>query len=866
MFSKSLKTACIFPLILFALTAFDMSLTLLQILSKDFAGYAFIPYNRGFFFDGFRENGTLMNLFVIFAAFVTAFLLFGFNWSKKQTNVIYSLGMSRSEIYMSRLIAGVLPMFGIITLITFLETCLNKLYDMPLDARYWKMALLTAFTWYAVYALAFVLCSVVFCNTGNPVEGAVFSLVLSVFPTAVDFFLKSTGGIYTLGAYKLNFTDKWNWSVPLFFNQTAYNLIGSSNYDNYDLRYFTSDSDTKITFYNFTPAITAIILCVIIGILGYFAFRKHKNEIAGTFGRAKGMTEIAAAVSGFYAFTLLLLLFEGGMITGNGKWYTFVFTMLAFFIAMLVFKLVFSAKRKKSAKQTCKRIPIYAAGLGAVTLVFALGLFGYSSYIPDASEIAEIRVSSSMIPYLNNCMADSAFYGLKDMNVVRLNMDFSDDQCLKITEAADKESAIRLHQMILDDGKIKDSAENACSCPILFEYRLKNGKTVTREYYESTNESFYRLLSIGNLNTAKKYLDSMFSIAVNGHNGDTAYMEKMLEAEIKKDIRIDDNFEVWDENSNSFGFINIVPADQLKGFGIDPSSAEGMGDTVMIFSPNYSNPYFDDGDERAVVFGSYNDEYLDYQMSGICYTNIDTCYLLSKDMSKAYSLGIADTELIEALRKDIYNQTAEQYFIHSPEDEVGIISFGIGGIYRIGFLNGYGMEVEYFDDSVVDESGPEAGTMSDLYAWNINDYNNFVIIVTKGMTNTLEYFQQHGLMKYFEPVRNVDDVKSIKTATLGELYGRSRMSSNYPVFCAGYESKTAVDDMKVNYSDLSEIALHTFIKINKPVTDKTKIEKVLESSVLFGFCPNNSRVVEIEYNDGSFATVMISEKAYKEIF
>ena len=41
------------------------------------------------------------------------------------------------------------------------------------------------------------------------------------------------------------------------------------------------------------------------------------------------------------------------------------------------------------------------------------------------------------------------------------------------------------------------------------------------------------------------------------------------------------------------------------------------------------------------------------------------------------------------------------------------------------------------------------------------------------------------------------------------------------------------------------------------ITDKYEIQKLLDRSVLYGFCSNKDQIMEITYTDGSTATVLV---------
>jgi hypothetical protein len=48
-----------------------------------------------------------------------------------------------------------------------------------------------------------------------------------------------------------------------------------------------------------------------------------------------------------------------------------------------------------------------------------------------------------------------------------------------------------------------------------------------------------------------------------------------------------------------------------------------------------------------------------------------------------------------------------------------------------------------------------------------------------------------------------------------------------------------------------------FDNVDTVIEDKTEIQKLLDNAVLYGFCTNKNQIMEITYDDGGTATVMI---------
>lgn len=858
MFRQSAFKVCFLPLTGFAAAVLYMIYQFVNIVGFNH-DVIYFTNSTGFYFDDVRDFDLFLNVYLIGIAFISAAILFGFNWSKKQTNVIYSLGISRKNIYLSRMLAGLLPALAVLLLITAFETLNNIWVGFTPDVHYWKMVLLTDLSWYSVYALSFILCSVVFSATGNFIEGSIFSLAFALFPSVFNEFLFNCAYMYTLGnTENIDFSGKWCWCEPFFLNEVSGFVDSfSDGMTNYPDMYFSKSSTVNLDIFDFSSPITATVLAIIIFAVGLVAFKKHRNEIAGTWGRANGITEIAAAVVSFFSFSTALSVISYDTVSGNGGVLHFVLCLVSFLFTMIVFKLIFSSKRAKSIKKSFIRFPIYAAGLGAVTLVFYCGMFGYSSYVPEASQVQFVEVETTVTPYYTDAIAGSSYYGLKSMHFGKYEYNtHSAVQAVIFNDEQEIKDIIKLHGRIVDNGKIKDSADDACLYPITITYKLTNGKSVKREYNESNEETAKMIMMLSDYKERKEKLeDFLNSTAIQGNIN----LDARLNVILNKNIRL--------ENENA-----DIDLSETFPFGEEYIACwvvfEGEKCIGAVYVDPDSQMFYVDSDSRMYI-GNFDESWYDYEDSSLSYMDTKNCYLYSKDMTEGYALGLADKELFEAIKKDMVNQTAEQYFMHKSEDELGIITFGRSETYYGSGMYGFGEA--YMDDSAMisytdeEDEDIKPGSKVRGTSWNLNSNDNFAFVVTKDMKNTVKYLESKNYMQYLTAERKLDDIKSIKTATLSELYGKRNNSSNIPIFFSAYWTSGTVKAMTEELRGGDIYNYHMFEAVKEKITDKDKIGKLLDNSLLFGFCPNNYRIVEIEYKDGSLATVLVSADAYNDI-
>lgn len=798
MFRQSMKHTLVLPILAFICLVF-FSIT----ESTLFVDYNYDYERYHFFWDDLRIAGGIQeiaNACFVLAGVINAMLVFNFVWSKKQTNVIFSLGMSRRDIYFAKLLGGLTPMVCTILIAGFLEIFNCFVCGLGLNARFYAMAALVVLQYIAVYVFAFVLSSAVMSNTGNVVEALIFTVVLAVFGTLLESFLGFSFWELTHGASITQVSEtgvaaEFNWSQPFD--------VFSGYFDESFMEVYFKGGNA-LTFNHWSGTICTFAYSAIIILLGYLGFRKRRNEISGTWGRAKGLNEIVSAVAGFYAATMCaFVLFKSTH--GNGGFHTYLIFIIAFLIVNIIFRLIFGYKRKKEFKLALKHLPAYAVGFAALFIVFSAGLFGYSSYIPEKSEVTSIKVSSPHLIFMEDNLSNSSEFGLSLQNVrERHTIDPAYNNPVNysyyVTEnfpgiiysdVDEIEKVLKLHEKLIEDGKIKNSAPDATGTYILISYTLKDGSTHKRYYSESTENAILQLLSLNDTQPVKDTLHDYANIDLN--------------------------------------------LDRFRKYNADITSDK----TYDGESEFYSEP------DDYVTCENYVDishDYALYYFNNSRYLALNDCYLFPKDMSGAHNIGLIDEELYRAILTDMRNMTSTQYYHHSAEDEIGILSFGLSdSVYMNLGLN---------TDAFAASGENDICTTS----WNLNSHDIKTVIVTKDMVSTVKYLEDNDLMKYFEPLRDVEDIKHVKLATPGELYGKNKLSSNIPVFYSAYWTGEQVKLWLKEFGDSSD---RYFGEIQYEITDKKKIQSLLDDSVVYGFCSNESKIMEITYNDGSISTVMI---------
>ena len=254
-------------------------------------------------------------------------------------------------------------------------------------------------------------------------------------------------------------------------------------------------------------------------------------------------------------------------------------------------------------------------------------------------------------------------------------------------------------------------------------------------------------------------------------------------------------------------------------------------------------------------------------------------YLYSKYLKDSYRCGLITDELKKAVLKDLENQTANDIFFHKPEDELGVISFGIGNNFVDDlpdnyYCNEYGDIIDRYSAEIVKdktlqtEQAQASMKLTDLTS-NAMGTEPKSFVITKTMTNTIKYLTDNGYMKYLEPKITASDVKSMKLCTKSESVGKTN-ADMLPIFTGGYNSVADIKNFDSEndyyYSNSPEMNSHYIeYHVANEITNKSTIQKVLDNSFLYGYCGNDYRIAEITFNDGSIATYCITGEVYEKL-
>ncbi len=454
------------------------------------------------FFDD--EYSVLVCLVMIaLCGIAMAICTFNFITSKKQVNVYYSLGITRTKLFLGRYISSALLLSASVFL-PLLIMLIANLSALGFSGIVFESFFFYLLTFLVVSLSAFTITATIFACVGTVFEAGVFSTIILFLPDILLYGIQSIMSVFLYGnpygfdftpanneswdnSYVATLSEKFDFLSPVFFAKaeaSKFTCIERS----------TDTAQQVIENPSFTNIILWIIFTVIIALLGIKLFNKRKAEIAGFIGTNGILNTLVSYLAGFFVFAFAILALEE-LVAG------LVFGLLFFTVVHLGLQLLVLRNLKKFVKGLYK-LPI---GLVAVSL-FAVsvnaGFFGFSSKTPEFEKIKSVSVSIVGDSSQFALFGDGAHY-ITEYNLFFLNN--SNVITGEITAEDDIKKVLKAHELIADSKEDERTLENA----IQFSYTLKDGTTFKRNFNCSTPEAYRALLY---LEESQYFKDALYNL------------------------------------------------------------------------------------------------------------------------------------------------------------------------------------------------------------------------------------------------------------------------------------------------------------------------------------------------------------------
>ena len=567
---------------------------------------------------------------------LTGVFLFRFMAAKKTVNVYYSLGIKRRSLFLAKYAAGAV-LLAISVAVPMLACAFVNIHYVGSSPELWRAILYYMLALYLLAMLCMTVTAAVFSAVGTVFEGMSFSAVILLAPTILVFCINVLmsvvlwGNPYTAGGFTvgekyipveslISMTRPYN---PVFFAQvTLQNISAMDASGKINPMLYTENTFVAPNFWALLPWIAVIAACLGIALL---VFQRRKAEICGFLGRNRALNFIIELVLGFGAFTVTINILYDRMDHA-------LVALIAAAVYLVVY-LILEAILTRSGKLLLKglwKLPIHLAIALIAYAIFATGLFGYSTRIPDLSTVKEIHMD---VDY------DTTIYGTNNSPYTLDGYAMFDnyfDSRLTLSTEKDKELAAQIHQKLIDSRKDTDG-QTAREISVI--YVLNDGSYLLRNYDITTNDVLYETLRL--------------------------YESDWSRQQMREVISSDPAMPEIPDTSESGG-----DADSITGTDVG-LIAGAIESAVAVYQENYSDIPIPENSEYGYATGSV---------------------LLSNGVAEA-ELNLTHeqhTALKEALIADVTAQTAQQKFqpetaarytlIFRSNIEVSYSDLNVGGV------------------------------------------------------------------------------------------------------------------------------------------------------------------------------------------
>lgn len=419
----------------------------------------------------------------VFASSVVAFIMailaamavFSFMYSSRSTGLIASLPVRREAIFGSAWLGGVFAVLAsnlVIALLTFLFS-LGATINTALAFK-------AAFTWLGVYSMQFILfygiASLTAVMTGSIAVLPILYIIFNFLAVGMETIIRLDFSCLIWGMSNVSFDCVLDFLSPLVY------MVGSFVPDvEYNTPYVADTLGSlldrecvAVTYSHWLPTVIYCLVGLIFSAAALMVFRKRRMESAGDVVAVRcmhpvfkyGVTVCSALCGGLLLYTVLFALFESRSAS--------VFIMI---LSMIIFAFIgyFGAKMllEKSFhvfRGSWVGFIVVCCLCAVFTLCCDLDVCGIGAYVPKEGSIKSITV------YQTGSVEDPAII----------------------------ENYRQLHEKIVS---YKDEYEHIVYSDdtesIMFEYKLKNGRTVSREYTlpmdDENVERYYELANTPSL-------------------------------------------------------------------------------------------------------------------------------------------------------------------------------------------------------------------------------------------------------------------------------------------------------------------------------------------------------------------------------
>lgn len=450
----------------------------------------------------------MMTVIAVIAAVAAAVFSFNFVTSKKTVNVFYSLGITREKLFLGKYLSGI-TLLSASVIIPMIISLIINISACGMSGELINAFLLLTISFTAIVITAFSITAAVFSSVGTVFETGVFSAILLFFPNIFFYGLQTLMDVFLYGSpYGQNFvlsngfasnnveslSSKFSVLSPVFFNKSTLISYAAMNKEKTaNPTIVLGGGETISGNASLLWPIIWLVLGALIGLLGVLIFKKRKAEICGFIGTNKYLNTVGTFVLAFYFFC----------VTVNKVPLSVVFSVL---IGVVVFSIVYAVLRLLLLRDLKKfvrglfTLPAELAVVAVFVALFATGLFGFSSKMPDISEIKSAAITFSGV---NDEFAFAA-------SGMRYTTDGGANYAPGGLIIGGFESESDINKILSLHKDIVDEKQDADGKTVQIVYTLKNGDVFCRYYNEVSEETYKKLSELEKTDLYNSRLETVF--------------------------------------------------------------------------------------------------------------------------------------------------------------------------------------------------------------------------------------------------------------------------------------------------------------------------------------------------------------------
>lgn len=405
-----LSFAVIGPMVNFA-KELKTNLEFMELLKK----HEIISYFGGITSEGEYSDTAPLSFLMILCGMVVALSLFSFAFKKNSVNVYFSVGLTRTRMFLNRLAAGTIWIFAV-AIIPYLTVFLMNVgmfgfhsHQLKLFAYFTLIMFIRGMSGFAIGALAAAV-------SGSVIEMVITTGATSVIALLPAVLLSGFKSILLPGYVSGNDNSDKTMLLSPWTGLLDYSGVN---------RLITGKKVPKellLTWKgNFLPIAFWAIAAVIIFAVGLVLFKKRKNENTASFGKfsiASGLNGAAVLLVSIIALEeVFASLYAEGKIKSVALCIILVtlISFIIFFVAELIIR--------RNFKAVLRILPVYggiALVMFASLLVIGTGYFGTYNKLPEAKDIEYISMSYddplTTFTYVANVYSPEDYDKEKDYN------------------------------------------------------------------------------------------------------------------------------------------------------------------------------------------------------------------------------------------------------------------------------------------------------------------------------------------------------------------------------------------------------------------------------------------------------------------